>query len=217
MKKYFTILGIAAFALFSNEQLLAQDEPISTLFKPGTLRSSGGYGAVVNKFTTIDGRFANFIEIYGGWYINHKFLIGAGGGSTTNFISVPDQYKMVEGVRMTYEYGQCGLVTEYVIASNKAVHVAFHLFTGAGFTLQYERPEWNEYRNDYDREDDIVYDHNWFVVVEPGIQAELNVFKWMRFCPGVSYRATYGSNAIGLNDKDLSALSVNLAMKFGKF
>jgi hypothetical protein len=217
MKKHFTIPGIASFLLFLSAQIFAQDEPISTIFKPGSLRGSGGYGTIVNKFTTIDGKFANFVELYGGWYINHKFLIGAGGGSTTNFIQVPDQYKMIEGVRMTYEYGQCGLVTEYVIASNRAVHVAFHLFTGAGFTLQYERPHWRDYDRGYERGDNVAYDQNWFVVVEPGIQAELNLLKWMRFCPGVSYRTTYGSSAAGLKDKDMSAFSVNLAMKFGKF
>ena len=45
---------------------------------------------------------------------------------------------------MSYEYGQVGLIMEFAPASNKAVHLAFSLFSGAGFTLQHERTDWDD-------------------------------------------------------------------------
>ncbi len=83
--------------------------------------------------------------------------------------------------------------------------------SGAGFTLQYSRNSF------HDRDYEDVRDENWFVVAEPGVQLEMNLFKWMRLSPGVSYRATFGSDGIGMKDKDLRAASYNITMKFGRF
>ena len=64
---------------------------------------------------------------------------------------------------MSYEYGQIGMMMEYVVGSNKAVHVAFNLFSGAGFTLQHERYDWHDHDHDDDFDfDEDVKDENWF-------------------------------------------------------
>jgi hypothetical protein len=105
-------------------------------------------------------------------------------------------------------------MSEYVVASNKAVHVAFNLFTGGGFTFQYERDDWHD---DHELDWDGNRDEDWFFVAEPGVQLEINVFKWMRFSPGISYRAVFNSNARGLSDNKLSDISYNATLKFGKF
>ncbi len=189
---------------------LSKAQEIQTLFKPG---KSGGYGAITNSFTSIDGNFANLVGVYGGWYINSKLLIGVGAKAVTNDIPVLPRYSTIPGVNMSYAYGQFGGVTEYVIGSNRAFHVGLHLFTGAGFTAQYERRNWD---SDHDI-DESNLDENFFTVVEPGIEVELNLLKWMRFATGVSYRAAFGSDAPGLSDNDLSNISYNLTLKFGKF
>ena len=205
----------AAFVL--SQVVLAQDQDrINTIFKSNSLRHSGGYGAIVNKFTVIDGQFANMAEVYGGWYINHRYLIGVGAGATTNYIRVPLAYSTLPTERMSYEVGQVGLVQEYVIASNRAVHANVHVFTGAGFSMQYVRYDWRQVNEPYNFPD---YDHdsNWFFVVEPGVNLEINVFQWMRLSPGVSYRFANGSTSQGLTDKKISGGAVNLALKFGRF
>src|SRR5687768_13792636 len=66
-----------------------EEHRIKTIFNNHGPRSSGGYIALSNKFTSINSDFANLVEIYGGWYINHRFLIGIGGAATTNHIPVP--------------------------------------------------------------------------------------------------------------------------------
>jgi hypothetical protein len=63
----------------------------------------------------------------------------------------------------------------------------------------------------------VQEDENWFFVLEPGAQIEVNLFKWMRFCPGISYRASFGSDGRGLTDKEVSNVSYNATFKFGKF
>jgi hypothetical protein len=188
----------------------ASAQEIQTIFKPG---KSGGYGAITNSFTTIGGKYANMAGVYGGWYVNSKFLIGVGAKAVTNDLPVLPANSTIPGVNMSYAYGQFGLVTEYVVRSNRMMHVAFQLFTGAGFTGQYQRTDWN---NDYEPNKSNL-DENFFTVIEPGVQVEFNLLKWMRFSPGVSYRATFGSDAVGLSDSDLSNISYNLTLKFGRF
>jgi hypothetical protein len=193
----------------------SQDYYINTLLGNKSTRSSGGYGAITNKFTTINGSPANLVEMYGGWYVNHKFLLGVAFAGATNDLPVSSEFTALPGIDMSYEYGQVGLMTEYVIGSGKAIHIAFQLFTGTGFTVQYLR---HSMENDYwDYHYDQVYDENWFFITEPGVKLEMNVFRWMRFSPGVSYRAAYNSNTRGLTDNVISGTSYNLTLKFGKF
>lgn len=193
----------------------AQDYEIKTLIKGGGPRGSGGYGAVSNKFTKINGDYANLVEIYGGWYINHKFLLGVGAAAATNNIPVPAQFSSIPGYNMSYEYAQVGLMTEYTLWSDRAIHLSFHMLNGAGFTVQYMRNDWDDdYWEDFD---DYPHDSNWFFVTEPGIRVEMNLLKWLRFSPGVSYRAAFNSKAEGLADADISGMSFNATLKFGKF
>lgn len=186
-------------------------ETVKTIFKSNP-RSSGGYGAITNKFTQIRGKYANMSGLYGGWFINQRLMIGAGAAAVTSNIPVPLEYSTDPSKNRSYEYGQVGLMTEYVIGSNKPVHFVVQLFSGAGFTLQYDRH--NGHNNSYD---DAPSDENWFFVTEPAVQVEMNLFKWMRFSPGVSYRASFGSDAAGIKDKDIRDVAYNVTLKFGKF
>jgi hypothetical protein len=198
------------------ERKYTDGHQIKTIFRNNG--STGGYAAFSNKFTTINGDYANMVEFYGGWYLNHRILLGIGGAATTNYIPVAPMHSVNPNVRMSYEFVQAGLMTECVIASDQAVHVAFQLFAGGGATMQYERPEW--YDDNWDDWDDINYydhDEDFFYVLEPGVKVEVNVFRWLRFCPGVSYRIAYESKSRGLSDDALSGTSVNMTLKIGKF
>jgi hypothetical protein len=218
MKNQLKAISLIVFVLASTV-LVAQDDrannndQIQSLFNTqrGTI---GGYGALTNKFTYIDGRYANMVGVYGGVYVNHSFLLGISASALTNDLKVPFEYRQEPLENLSYMYGQVGMMSEYVVASNKAVHVAFNLFTGGGFTFQYERDDWHD---DHELDWDGNRDEDWFFVAEPGVQLEINVFKWMRFSPGISYRAVFNSNARGLSDNKLSDISYNATLKFGKF
>ena len=218
MKNQLKAISLFVF-VFAYGSLKAQNVPsndsnqIQSLFETQG-GGFGGYGALTNKFTYIDGRYANLVGVYGGWYINHSLLIGVSAAALTNDLVVPLEYRAEPLENLSYMYGQVGMMTEYVVASNKAVHVAFNLFTGAGFTLQYERDDWHD---DHEFDWDGERDEDWFFVVEPGVQFEVNVFKWMRFSPGISYRTAVNSDGLGLSDSKLSDISYNVTLKFGKF
>jgi hypothetical protein len=220
MKRQLKAIVFLSAALLSTSAFAQEGEnkgpEIQTVFRGGA-RSIGGYGALTNKFTTIRGRTANLVGAYGGVYFNHQFFLGLGASALTNTISVPLQYSADPSRDMNYEYGQVGLVTEYVIGSNKAFHLAFNLFSGAGFTVQNDRYDWRDHDDDDFDFDEESKDTNWFFVAEPGVQLEINVFKWMRFSPGVSYRAAFGSEGLGMKDSDISNISYNATLKFGRF
>jgi hypothetical protein len=182
-----------------------------TIFKSSAVTSSSGYGAVSNKFSRVNGDYANIVEMYGGWFINRNFLIGLEGAATTNRLTVPEENKLWQGNRMTYQYGQFGMMMEFVTASTQKIHLNFNLMTGAGFILQYDRDEYHDLHIDHDK------NPNFFFLLEPGVQIELNLMKWMRFSPGISYRRAFGSASKGLTDDELSSVSGNLTMKFGRF
>lgn len=202
---------IVVFILLVACIVQVQAQEIQTVFRG----KATGYGALSNKFTRIGGDYANLAEVYGGVYLNHRFLIGVGGAASTNNIPVPAQFSVNPLEKLSYQYGQAGLVTEYALWSNRALHVVFHLFSGAGFTMQYDRYNWDDNEDWFDENDNR--DENWFFVAEPGVQLEMNLLKWMRFSPGVTYRSVYGSDAEGLTDKALSDWSYNVTLKFGRF
>jgi hypothetical protein len=138
-------------------------------------------------------------------------MIGLEVAAVTNNIRVPQEFSVDPDRSLSYEYGQGGLRAEYIMNSGKPVHLAFHLFAGTGFTVQYDRYAWDDHDRLHNNRS------NWFFVTEPGVQLEMNVFKWMRFSPGVSYRAAFGSDAPDMTDKDLSNISYNATLKFGRF
>jgi hypothetical protein len=212
----FALTSIAVFSQDNTEEAPHQNPYyIKTIFNNNGARASGGYAALSNKFTTVNGDYANMVQFYGGWYVNHRFLIGIEAAATTNDIRVPSTASIDPIRKMSYEYAQCGLMTEYVVASDRAVHLTFQLFGGAGFTVQYDRYRWQD--SDWDSEPYVDHDENLFVVAEPGVQVEVNVFKWLRFSPGVSYRMAFGSTGNGLTDSSLSSTSVNMTLKVGRF
>jgi hypothetical protein len=215
MKTFLRFSLLCATVFLSAPAFAQEGYHIKTIFCNHGNHSTGGYVALGNKFTTIRGQFANLAEVYGGWYINHRWLIGAGFAATTNTVRVPEQFSAQPGVNMSYGYGQAGLMTEYVFGSDKAVHVAVQLFAGSGFTFQYQPFGFDG--DDWNNSTAHDHDENYFAVAEPGVKIEVNVFRWLRLCPGISYRMTFESEGKGLSDDDLSGTSLNMTIKIGRF
>jgi hypothetical protein len=212
MKKQFAALLALILVAAVSTNGVAQDE-IRTVFKgPNKVTA---YGALTNKFTKIDDQYVNLAGVYGGVYLNRRVFLGVGGAASTNDVPVPSQFSAVPGRDLSYQYVQFGLISEVVFGSNRAIHPVFHLFAGPGLTVQYDRHDWEEWENWED--DASSRDENWFMIAEPGVQLEINLFKWMRFSPGVSYRLAYGQESQGLSDSKLGGTTFNATLKFGKF
>jgi hypothetical protein len=200
--------------------LYAQETETLTTKEKTAKRPSSYYGSVTNKFTIINGEYANIAEVYGGWVFNRKWMVGLGAAALTNNINVPDRFSSDPGERLSYMYAQGGIVAEYIPRTDKKFHLVYHLFSGVGLATQYER---SDYMDDFfedvfdDDDDDDDDERNLFFVAEPGVQLEINVLKWLRVAPGITYRATIGSDGLGLTNSDLSNVSFNLGLKIGKF
>jgi hypothetical protein len=104
-------------ALLQGRAVMAQEKA-----EPEVLLRESHNGFVVSigtKLTEVDGKFANFTGFYGGWLINHQFMIGLGGyGKTTGV----DEHQM----------GYGGLVLEYFVNPNRLLNFSVKGLIGAG-------------------------------------------------------------------------------------
>ena len=196
----------------------AQETETTTTNEKPAKRPASYFGSITNKFTIINGEYANIAEVYGGWVFNRKLMLGLGAAALTNNIIVPDRFSSEPGEQLSYMYAQGGIVAEYIPRTDKKFHLVYHLFSGLGFTDQYERSDYmDDFFEDVFEDDEDDDERNLFFVAEPGVQLEINILKWLRVAPGITYRATIGSDGLGLNNNDLSNVSFNFGLKIGKF
>ncbi|MCW3804968.1 hypothetical protein [Plebeiibacterium marinum] len=218
MKKLIFTLTMVLLSTSVWSQESEPNNEIKTIFKSKGTQSNGGYGGIMINYSQIDNRDAILLGAKGGWLINHSFTIGLGG---YGFITEPESDLVLEE---KYEYagGYGGLLIEPIIAGIQPIHVSFPILIGAG-GIAYNNHY--GYEDDNDEWDDEYYeDSDAFFVIEPGIEIEFNVIKFMRLAILGSYRYTsninleYRStgNQIGTNSM-LRGWNVGLCMKFGKF
>lgn len=167
----------------------------------------GGYGGVALKIAPVKDESGVFLGGYGGWYINHSFLIGGGGYGLVSKIKAPETGK--NGETLYYQMGYGGLVLEYVNNSRQLTHYTFSTLIGAGglsYTYKMGKGDWP-----------FDYAEDTFFIIEPEINVELNVSSHFRVGLGVGYRWISGLDLKGITDQDLSGVSANLTFKFGSF
>ncbi len=191
MKAIYTVmLGLAIHWGASAQQ-------VETLFGKGGPKVRGAYGSASQKFSSIDGQFANFLGGYGGVLFTNNVMIGAGAYALLNGNSID-----IEGDRNTARHiTYVGLVAEKVFRSEKAFHVYTKLLTGAAFIGEQNLlPDGGQY---------TISSRGAFVV-EPELAAELNLTKWFRMSGGLSYRLVASESVY-------SAPAATVSLKFGKF
>jgi hypothetical protein len=204
--RYFTLI---AFLFLIVGAVHAQDE--ETLLGGGF--ESGGYGAPVVKFTNVKGEFGVMVGGYGGWLINHAFMIGGGGyGLATRHLIHPASgtTNTPEDRRMQFGYG--GGILEFIFSPKSVVHSTVTLLIGGGeVSMQDYWDDFNDFTHGYESQKDGLF------VLEPSVNVEVNVTSFFRVNAGGSYRFVSGTNMFGLTNEDLSGASINLALKFGSF
>lgn len=185
------------------------DYEIKTLFGNGKT-SHGGFGAIMVNYSQFDGKDALLIGGRGGWILNHGFSIGLGGyGLTTN--TFLDEVIVDKKVQLEAGYG--GLYLEAIVGSKWPIHLSFPVLLGVGGAAYTSKSDDSNDPWDYS----VVEDTDGFVVVEPGVNLELNITKFFRLGLGVNYRYIYGLDLIGTASDGLDGLSGGLTFKFGKF
>lgn len=209
------IIFLFAFTIYAQDDT---EQEFQTLFSGDY--ESGGYGAPEFRFGKVNGNMSLLFGGRGGWIIGNKFVLGGGGyGMTTS--NALHENQLITGVDTTdmqLAMGYGGLLLEYIATPHKAIHFAFPLLIGAGgasVTQQIYDPY-----NNISYEDPTNYnviESSGFFIAEPGVNIELNLVKFMRVSLGANYRFITGTNLERIKDSDLSGVSFNFGLKFGKF
>jgi hypothetical protein len=194
MKKMAVLLVIVfTFSAFAQEATLINGEI-----------ESGGFGGPVLKVTSINGENAVMVGGRGGWIINHTFVLGGGGYGLVTEVNA----KTTDSLRQYIQLGYGGLEIEYITASDDLLHLSIGLLVGGGGV---------GYRHEDNNDLFDSHKNNSFFVLEPNINANLNVTHSFRIAAGVSYRYISGLKSIVSTNADLSGPSAVLTFEFGKF
>lgn len=193
----------------------AQDrEEVSTLFggSDGNI-DHGGWGGLTFGYTQIKGEDTYLMGARGGWLIDHHFTVGLAGAG---FISDHEyvNYDINEGNPYNIAGGYGGLFLEALIAPFYPVHIAIPLTIGAGGITYTDQQWWTN--DDWDEPYTSIASDAFFVI-EPGLEVEVNLVKFMRLGVGGSYRYTSKVN-MGEGDSDmLRGFNGYFTLKFGWF
>ncbi len=207
------VLPLCFLAYSANSQETENKEKprdeIRTLF--GNDITHGGYGAVTMGYTQMDDKDAWIVGGRAAWIINHSFALGVGGYGLANDIPLEQTWQDEEKMSLIVGYG--GLLLEPIFMAKQPVHLAMPILIGAGGVSMAPNSYWT---NDESWDED-GYSNDVFFVIEPGLELELNLTRFMRLSGGVSYRLT---SEIELPDMDkdiLKGFATTVSLKFGKF
>ena len=217
--KHFTLLLMILFASFlatAQDGTSVNNDQIGTLFGKNKDAKLGWFVGLDNGYTQFDSRDVHMSGLNAGLIVNHNFSIGFSGSGWTNRNSM--YYCNVTDSTGAYLEGGFGrFILEYTLNPQSAVHLTFPLMIGGGgasYINDADYWEWND--DDWDTYHKNL-DTDIFFSVEPGIRAEVNVFKFMRFNAGVSYRYVSGLELINTSGTMMNNLSFMAGLKFGKF
>jgi hypothetical protein len=194
------ITGLATMVLGQGEiKVIGEKDQMQTLF--GYDSRITGYGTLDSRFSGIMDRDAVFVGAHGGVIFNSFFYFGMGayGLATTNQITgtTPEE-------SLDMNMGYTGLMMGFNIMPKKVVHFSVPIFVGVGH-LELEH-------------DNIFVENSAFLLVEPGLQLEINVVQFMKIGIGGGYRMVHGTNLRNpISDGDLTNWSGNFSLTFGKF
>lgn len=211
MKKLFIIAIAILSAQFISAQRFSDDQ--QTVF--GKKRGFGAYLGLNSKLTEINDQNALMTGIEGTFVINHSLNIGVEGYGLAT--TVRSNSMNLEGNRRFIGTGYGGLKLEPVLWSEKVIHLTLPVSFGAGGISEFEK-DYTEFENFEDHDWDIdKNDFDMFLYIEPGINAEVNLFRMLRLAGGVSYRFTDGLEITGLDSNSMSGYNINLSLRFGWF
>lgn len=145
-----------------------------------------------------------------GWTINRVVSLGFEGYGLAPTITRDD---ILDNQKVRPLMGYGGFFIEPIIGSKKLIHITTPVMIGAGWIGHIR--DWNDEHNEPYRDDLIDDQVVW--VVEPGINAELNIANFFRVNLGISYRFMSESSLVNTPTKSFEGLNYSLTLKFGRF
>ena len=220
-----------------NKIATKKDDKMKTLFSGvnNPIKKVKYWGISVSpefQYSGLAGAYTLMAGFSGMLQLNKKLGIGLAGYSTVDKFT-PTSLSKLNTRNLSAAYG--GFKLEYTPNPNSAVHISFPLLIGGGMAridsaAFYERNRgFGGGKNGRDGNDN--YDRNGrggtgFVVIQPGINLESNVFRFVKVHAGASYRiatavesnAVLSTNLYGSpTASQLSGLNLSLGAKVGIF
>jgi hypothetical protein len=211
MKTILTTLTllIIGFNLFAQENIkigIDDDQKIKTIFKKE--KKDGFYGAFSAGYSSIDKKDGLTFSSRGCYIMDHFFSIGLGGTAFINDLnqvgfelnSEPNNVLKLAG-------GYGGIILEPILLPLKPVHLSFPILLGVGAAGSFKN---YDYFSTY-------YVKDFFFVVEPQAELEINFTRWMRFALYAGYRYTSELNITDISKDALRGYTAGATIKMGMF
>lgn len=201
---------ILVTALFASATLFAQTEP-KTLF--GSNSKPQSWGAFIGtglQAGQLYGESAYFYNVRAGAVLNDAWSVGAIFGQTIDEIRPPMITNGLTVGRQEFDFYYYGAFVEYRVKPNNLLHLSFPLNLGV-FESDYNYDDVPNFNLESD-----ANDYQFFV--EPGINLELNVHRFVKLYTGASYRFQVGSlYSDGIPQAAENHLMFNVGLKVGIF
>lgn len=145
------------------------------------------------QYGMLSGQFTPMVGVSGMLHVNKKWGVGLAGYSTFGDQFAPTSLSSTKALNLNSMYG--GLKFEYTTKPNAAIHVSFPLLIGAGLSKVDSvgrqdggNRDGHSKENDHNGQDDNYGGDASFFVIQPGMNVEVNVFRFAKIFAGVSYR-----------------------------
>ena len=203
------MIAVTSAAFGQDDQIPAtKDGDIQTIM--GKNSTVGGYGALSIQYTELEDRDAFVFGAKGAVVIGHMMAIGLGGSgffNDTHHNDITDKNVSLAG-------GYGGFFFEPIVLPRYPVHVSFPILIGAGglSVMTSDDNGWENYESEAS---------DAFMVIEPGVEVELNVTRFFKFCVGAYYRYTsdiqMDETEYQVDEDILRGFSGGVTFKFGRF
>ncbi len=213
MKSRIILIGLLIVGLQMIANAQRENEDIQTLFGNGDRKiDHGGYAGLTVGYSQIGGQDAVLLGGRAGWVIDHYVTLGLAGKAMVNSIYLDDYWPDETGYYLVGGYG--GLLVEPTIAPRFPIHLSFPIIIGGG-GLALNDYTWHDYEWEYD--DYYAYDWDSFFVLEPGVEVELNLVKFLRIGFGASYRYTTDMHMQNVPKDLMRSWNYGFSLKMGVF
>ena len=207
------VLLLSQLKQLNAQERIERNNQVQTLFGNGG--GFGGFLEVEAKAGEINGQSGLLVGGAIKGVFSSKFNIGfAGYGLTTKVEAdtYDDENKLYQ-----IDFGYGGLVIEPVIGNRHAVHVTLPILFGVG-GIGLKKRRYEPFEDDpIDLKKYEAFDDDVFVVLEPGLNLEINLLRNLRLNLGTTYRYIYDKDVIGLSDEELSGFTGKVGLKLGWF
>lgn len=193
-------------------------EEIKTIFKKPKKDITIGWTAGLHtSYTQFDKQHAWLAGLSAGPIINHNWHFGIQINALVNSYYLYFD-SIIDNTNAYLVGGYGGFLIQYTLFPKSMVHVAFPLQIGGGYLgyLSDNGYTWDNGNGVWYNDSEIL-DYDAFFYIEPGIQAEFNLLKFMRLAAGVSYRYSPNFELEKQPSGFLNQFTGTVGLKFGKF